>query len=85
MGDIDLLSELHDAYVWKVNVAVAEGRMDLVWEFEDEYTDEVLQLMTTHRSGGCGRPECAICVGGASSLAVPAPRRRFWRRHPRAS
>ena len=84
MGETDLLRELHDAYAWKVNAAVAEGRMDLVRELADEYTDEALQLMTTHRSPGCGRPECAICAGGTSSPTVPPRRRRFWQRHPGA-
>ena len=80
MGEADLLRELHDAYVWKVNAAVAEGRMDLVWEFADEYTDEALELMSTLESPGCGRPDCAICVGGPARPAPPPRRRRFWRR-----
>ena len=85
MGEPDLLRELHEAYVWKVNAAVAEGRMDLVREFADAYTDEALQLMTALRSPGCGRPDCAVCGGGSASPSVPARRRRFWRRNPDAA
>ena len=84
MAEADLMRELHDAYVWKVNAAVEEGRMDLVWQFADEYTDEALQLMTTLESPGCGRPECAICARDGSSATVPPRRRWFRRRHPSA-
>ena len=82
MGETDPLRELHDAYVWKVNAAVAEDRMDLVWQFADEYTDEALQLLTTLESPGCGRPDCAICARDSASPTVPARRRWFRRRHP---
>ena len=68
MRERELLRELHEAYVWKVNAAVEEGRMDLVWDFADEYTDEALRLMTTLESPACGRPDCAVC-------AAPAPDR----------
>ena len=78
MGETDLLRELHDAYVWKVNAAVAEGRMDLVWELADEYTDEAVQLMTRLHSPGCGRPDCAVCAQGSARPTVSARRRRFW-------
>jgi hypothetical protein len=81
MGETDLLRELHDAYIWKVNAAVAEDRMDLVSRFVDEYTDEALQLMATLESPGCGQPDCAICAGASSSPALAARRRWFsWRR-----
>ena len=83
MAEADLMRELHDAYVWKINAAVEEGRMDLVWQFADEYTDEALQLMTTLQSAGCGRPECAVCARGTSSSpTLPARRRWLWWRHP---
>lgn len=85
MGETDLLRELHDAYVWKVNAAVGEGRMDLVWQFADEYADEALQLMTTLQAPGCERPDCPICARGTSNPTAPARRRRFWRRHPGAA
>lgn len=80
MGEPDLLRELHDAYVWKVNAAVAEGRMDLVDEFADQYTDEALRLMSSSGQPGCGRPGCASCAGGAPHPGTPVHRRRFWRR-----
>ena len=82
MGESDPLRELHDAYIWRVNAAVAEDRMDLVWEFVDEYTDESLQLMAALESPGCGRPDCAICAGASSGPALPARRRWFSRRRP---
>jgi hypothetical protein len=85
MGEPDLLRELHEAYVWKVNAAVAEGRMDLVREFADAYTDEALQLITTLHPPGCGRPDCSVCARGSAGPAVPARRRRFWRRKPHAA
>lgn len=81
MGEGDLLRELHEAYVWKVNAAVEEGRMDLVWAFADEYTDEALRLMTTSESPGCSRPDCAVCAGGGPAPTVPPRRRRFRWRH----
>ena len=80
MGETDLLGELHDAYVWKVNAAVTEGRMDLVWKFADDYTNEALRLMSTLGSPGCGRPDCAVCTGSASRPAARRGRRSFWRR-----
>ena len=79
LGEPDLLRELHEAYVWKVNAAVAEGRMDLVWEFADEYTDEALQLVYA-----LGRPGVGVGLRrlrrSASRRAPPPRRRRFWRR-----
>lgn len=80
MTDTDLFRELHEAYVWRINAAVAEGRMDLVWEFADQYTDEALQLLTEVQSPGCGRADCALCARRISTPSPPARRRRFWRR-----
>jgi hypothetical protein len=80
VDETDLLRELHEAYVWQVNAAVAEGRMDLVRQLADEYTDEALQLMTAMHAPGCGRDGCAICTRSSSAPSVPARRRRFWRR-----
>jgi hypothetical protein len=81
MREGDLLRELHEAYVWKVNAAVEEGRMDLVWTFVDEYTDEALRLMTALEAPGCGRPDCAVCAAGRPAPTAPPRRRRFgWRR-----
>jgi hypothetical protein len=83
LSDTDLLRELHDAYVWEVNAAVGEDRMDLVWRLADEYTDKALQLMAAMESPGCGRADCAICA--RSDAALPGPARRSWlgwvRRH----
>jgi hypothetical protein len=76
MGDVDSLRALHDAYVWEVNAAVGEDRMDLVWRLADEYTDKALQLITDLESPGCGRPDCPICLRPGS--AVARPRRHGW-------
>ena len=80
MGETDPLRELHEAYVWKVNQAVAEGRMDLVEQFSDEYTDEALDLMTSLQTPGCGRAGCVSCAGRGSTPTGPTRRRWFWRR-----
>jgi hypothetical protein len=90
VGNSDPLRRLHEDYVWEVNAAVADGRMDLVWRLADEYTDEALRLMTSLQSPGCGRPSCAICTGSGSARdlparSLPARRKRFWRRHPGAA
>jgi hypothetical protein len=79
MSDTDLLRELHEAYVWEVNAAVGEDRMDLVWQLAEEYTDRALELMTAMESPGCGRPDCAICTGRPSPADVPTRRRWPWR------
>jgi hypothetical protein len=83
MGDAHLLRELHDAYVWEINAAVGEDRMDLVWRLADEYTDRALQLIAAAETPGCGRPDCVICA--RSSSASTGPARRSWfgwaRRH----
>jgi hypothetical protein len=82
MGDADPFRELHEAYIWRVNAAVAEGRTDLVRELVDEYDDEALRLMTSTGEPGCGRAECAICAPAPSPPPRRAPtQRRFWRRH----
>jgi hypothetical protein len=75
MGDTDSLRELHDTYVWEVNAAVGEDRMDLVWRLSDEYADKALQLMTAMESPGCGRPDCVICARCDRASVQPARRR----------
>ncbi|MBM7808926.1 hypothetical protein JOD57_004763 [Geodermatophilus bullaregiensis] len=37
------LTELHESYVWRVNAAVAEDRLDLVRELHEEYVEAALQ------------------------------------------
>ena len=44
--DRERLAQLHEFYVWQVNAAVGEGRMDLVEELAEQYTEEALALMT---------------------------------------
>ena len=46
------LARLHAAYVWQVNAAVGEGRMDLVEELVDQYMGEALELMTVEALPG---------------------------------
>lgn len=72
MVDANSLRELHDAYVWEVNAAVGEDRMDLVWRLADEYTDRALQLIAATESPGCGRADCVICAGSTTTSAAPA-------------
>jgi hypothetical protein len=78
MVDSEPLQRLHDAYVWEVNAAVGEDRLDLVWQLADEYLDEALELMTADVSAGCGRRDCLVC--GRPRSAGTLPRRRAWRR-----
>jgi hypothetical protein len=40
------LRELHLDYAWKVNAAVAEGRLDLVDSLCAQYADDAIRLMT---------------------------------------
>jgi hypothetical protein len=69
------LRELHDAYVWKVNAAVAEGRDDLVRRLSDEYVDEAARLLaeTLPPDTACRREPCETCAG---LRPRPPPRRR---------
>ncbi len=76
MGDIEQLRELHDTYVWQVNAAIGEDRLDLVNELADEYLDQALELITGGEPHGCGRPDCAVCRRPRPSVAPP--RRRRW-------
>ena len=75
MRDDKQLRELHDIYVWDVNAAVGEGRLDLVWQLADDYLDQALKLITAGEPAGCGRPDCVVCAQPRPSRA---PRRRRW-------
>lgn len=77
MDDTEQLRDLHDSYVWEVNAAVGEGRLDLVWQLADEYLDAALRLVTDGEPAGCGRPDCAVCQRPRAPIA-PSSRRR-WR------
>lgn len=76
MDDIEQLRELHDTYVWEVNAAVGEGRLDLVWQLADQYLDEALRLVTDGEPAGCGRPQCAVCQRPRAASA--GSRRHKW-------
>jgi hypothetical protein len=39
------MTALHEDYVWQVNEAVAEDRMDLVHELNEQYIEEALRLI----------------------------------------
>jgi hypothetical protein len=83
MHDADQLRELHDAYVWEVNAAVGEDRLDLVSKLADDYLDQALRIMSTDEPRGCERPDCVVCARAALPPPLPQPRR--WRRlGPRA-
>jgi hypothetical protein len=82
MGEGERLQELHDLYVWEVNAAVGEGRLDLVWQLADQYVDEALDLITEGEQTGCGRTDCAVCHRPRHS-APAVSRRRRWARRPR--
>jgi hypothetical protein len=79
MGSSEQLRALHDSYVWEVNAAVGEGRIDLVWQLADDYLDEALVLMTADEPTGCDRPDCAVCGRERQPSPVP-PSPRGWRR-----
>ena len=83
MGESEQLRELHDTYVWKVNAAVAEGRLDLAWQFADQFTDEALEQITVGDQAGCGRTDCAIC--SRPRPAAARARRRRWPRRAHGS
>ena len=86
MADTDLLRELHDTYVWEVNAAVGEDRMDLVRRLADDFADQAIRLTTAMESPGCGRADCVICARCRPASTMPARRRwlgRARRRHLR--
>ena len=59
------LHALHDAYVWRVNAAIAAGRPELARELADEYTDEALELLAYG---------CAAAPAAGLGAAVPRGR-----------
>jgi hypothetical protein len=81
MGETEQLRELHDLYVWEVNAAVGEGRLDLVWQLADDYLDEAVRLITGAEPAGCGKADCVVCT--SPRPAAPVTRRHRWSRHPR--
>jgi hypothetical protein len=40
-----VMTALHEHYVWRVNEAVAEDRMNLVQQLNEEYIEEALRLI----------------------------------------
>ena len=78
MADPHQLRELHDAYVWEVNAAIGEDRLDLVWQLADDYMDVALRMLTAGEPTACGSPDCAVCT---RTRVVRTPRRRRWFGH----
>ncbi len=84
------LAVLHEHYIRQINASVATGRWGLVRELADEYEDESLQLMLSHRDGTPGQPSRGpadiLELGGWTTHGRSTPRAdtwrsRFWRRH----
>jgi hypothetical protein len=67
--EAERLRELHDAYAWEINAAIAEDREDLIPWLADAYLDDAMRAMAEARPTACDRPGCASC-------ARPAPPRR---------
>ena len=82
MAELDQLRELHDTYVWEVNAAVGEDRLDLVWQLADDYMDQALRLLASGEPPTCGSPDCAVCTRPRDVRAAP-PARLFRRRRRR--
>jgi hypothetical protein len=80
MSGSEPLRELHDRYVWRMNAALGEGRLDVVSELADEYVDEAWELLADAEPAPFG-PDGARHDGPVR--AVGATRRRRWRRHAR--
>jgi hypothetical protein len=85
MADQQQLRELHDEYVWEVNAAVGEDRLDLVDHLTDDYLDRALRLLSAGEPPTCGSPDCAVC---SRPRELPGPRSRpahrsWWRRRLR--
>jgi len=80
--DREELARLHETYVWHVNAAVGEGRMDLVERLADEYLEEALGLLTDGDAPGCDKPDCPACRRQPAPPQAPpqAPRHTGWRR-----
>ena len=83
MAELHQLRELHDTYVWEVNAAVGEDRLDLVWQLADDYMDQALLLLASGEPPTCGSPDCAVCTRPRD--VRPAPRAHPFRRWRRRS
>jgi hypothetical protein len=75
VSDSEQLQQLHDAYVWEVNAAVGEDRMDLVWQLADDYLEQALRLITTGAGPACGRSDCVVC---SEHRSMPPESRHRW-------
>jgi hypothetical protein len=51
------LAVLHSHYIWRINAAVAAGRMDLVRDLADEYHDEAVNALLTLEGDSASNPD----------------------------
>jgi hypothetical protein len=77
MADAYQLRELHDTYVWEINAAIGEDRIDLVWQLADDYMDRALRLISAGESPACDVPDCTICARAHHPRPMRRPRRWF--------
>jgi hypothetical protein len=77
--ELGRLRELHEAYIWDVNAAVAEGRDDLVERLVDDYLVAAVRVMTEELPQVCGRPDCTMCQRPVADVPRPRRPRRWWR------
>ena len=68
-GQTARLREVHQAFAWKVNAAIAAGRVDLIDALCEEYAEQAVRMLT-------GAPPEPPAVP-APAPAPPPPRR--WR------
>ena len=71
MHDSGQLRALHDTYVWEVNAAVGEGRLDLVWQLADQYLDEALLIVTGAEAQAAEPRLHHLCTGQRPVTAPP--------------
>jgi hypothetical protein len=82
MSSSEQLRELHDRYVWKMNAAVGEGRLDVVRHLADQYVDQAAELITEDEPVTC---EADRALPDRPVRPVAGSRRCRWPRRPRGS
>jgi hypothetical protein len=77
------LPRLSAHYAWRINAAVAAGRMDLVRDLANDYQDEALDLMLALGSGTPSQPKYDAAeileFGGGRQQRRRAGRPGTWR------
>lgn len=72
------LRALHDDCVWRVNEAVAEGRMDLIRLVSEEYLEQAVRILAADLPASgplCGRDGCTVCT---TPRPAPPQHRHWW-------